>query len=148
MIECMDERQPAGGCGMNRLVIVRGLPGSGKSTLAKKLAAAFDMIHVEADMYFGDSYSFDARKLPVAHAWCQREVQSILESGKKAIVSNTFSRVWEMMPYVSMVDPTDLTIIRCEGEYGNVHNVPEATILRMKSRWEDYPIISCAEATE
>lgn len=133
---------------MNRLVIVRGLPGSGKSTLAKKLAAAFDMIHVEADMYFGDSYSFDARKLPVAHLWCKSEVSNALDRGRSVVVSNTFSRIWEMMPYVSMVRPSDLTIIKCEGDYGNVHNVPEVTILRMKSRWEDYPIITCAEAAE
>lgn len=55
-----------------KLVLVRGLPGSGKSTLAREMIA---------------SGTAEAATLAL---W----------SGKTVVVSNTFTKLWEMQPYL------------------------------------------------
>ena len=121
---------------MNNLLIIRGLPGSGKSTFARQIVKGLDYIHFESDMYFTNTkgeYVFDAEKLAIAHDWCFGEVQYFLQY-RGVIVSNTFSRKWEMQRYLDLPNPKQ--IIECQGQFGNIHNVPEDAILRMISRWE------------
>jgi len=121
------------------LIIVRGLPGSGKSTLATALKQRFGFKHVEADQYFvtesGD-YVYDSGRIKDAHAWCQEAVRSALEEGKSVVVSNTFTRLWEMEPYMEMGFP--YAVVQCTGEYDNIHGVPAVAISMMQKRWEDY----------
>lgn len=126
------------------LYIIRGLPGSGKSTLAKRLYI-FCLVdyHYEADMYFIDAegnYKFDPSKLKDAHAWCQEAVRGQIEGGYSVAVSNTFTQMWEMKPYLDMAEKLGytVTVITCEGDYGSIHNVPEEAIQRMKDRWEKF----------
>lgn len=118
-----------------RLTLIRGLPGSGKTTLAKTFAAR-GCAHFEADMFFGDDYQFEPSKLPDAHRWCQESAKAALDAGRDVVVSNTFSRVWEMQPYLSMT--SDVAVIHATGRFGNVHGVPPAAIERMAARWERY----------
>lgn len=118
---------------MSDLILIRGLPGSGKSTLAKSLGTHF---HLETDMWFefADGYRFDASKLPQHHASCQHMCASMLKS-RNVVVSNTFTQLWEMEPYFKM-GANKVTIITCEGTYGNVHGVPADKVAQMRARWE------------
>lgn len=119
---------------MPKLIIIRGITGSGKSTLAKKYT---DHKHFEADMYFleGGEYKFDVKKLGSAHKWCQEQVQQSLDEGYDTVVSNTFTRKWEMKPYINM--GYEYEIIVAEGEYDNIHGVPKTVIENMERRWEN-----------
>ena len=135
-----------------KLILVRGLPGSGKSRLAKSLVC--HPYHWEADMFFcrtfdqfGNEdgylgeYKFDATKLAVAHAWCLKMTAEFMEEGRTVVVSNTFSELWEGMPYMELAESRgwDLTVIRCLGRYKSIHDVPEKAIEKMRLRWQDYP---------
>jgi predicted kinase len=125
---------------MNRLILVRGLPGSGKSTYAAEQARQYGYMHLEADMYF-DVYFygvFKASELQNAHKWCQRITKQNLYYNT-VIVSNTFTQRWEMQPYFDMARELGAAteIITMTGNYGSIHNVPQATIQKMKDRWEE-----------
>ncbi len=119
------------------LILIRGLPGSGKSTLAKKFVG---FKHLEADDFFmhGDKYLYDPSKIKNAHIRCQSEAWLSLQQGVSVVVANTFSRKWEMQPYLDMCKELHIpyTIITVHGDYANVHNVPQAVIQKMKERWE------------
>lgn len=126
---------------MPTLTLIRGLPGSGKSTVARAMMLD-GFVHVEADMFFEDEYDnyrFDAARIGEAHEWCQEMTEEFMEVGLDVVVSNTFTRKWEMEPYMKLADKYDYTVvIRTEkGEYPNIHNVPQEVIDRMKARWED-----------
>lgn len=133
---------------MKTLVIVRGLPGSGKSTWAKQRLDDLSKngvkaVHLEADMFFDrdGEYKWDPKKLRDAHAWCQASAAKALSSVPVVIVSNTFSRIWEMSPYLEMAEwlGAEVEVIKACGEFGNIHAVPEKSIEQMRTRWQDYP---------
>jgi predicted kinase len=126
------------------LTIIRGLPGSGKTTLAKiirrkNLTTPAD--HFEADMFFERSgeYVYDQNLLPRAHKWCQDKTKAAMSLGRDVVVSNTFTRLWEMAPYMDLATEHGykLNIIECKGTFQNIHGVPEAVISKMKDRWEN-----------
>jgi hypothetical protein len=124
------------------LYIIRGLPGSGKTTVAGKLAP----VVVEADLFMvdeGGEYKFDPKKLGSAHAQCQAVTEQLLSHriAVSVAVANTFTRRWEYQPYIDMACryDTPYQIITCVGDpsWVSIHNVPAATLARMKERWED-----------
>ena len=118
------------------LVLIRGIPGSGKSTMAKAIArVGYD--HYEADMFF-EASGFNPEKLPEAHQWCQGEVRLSLEHGIPCVVANTFTRRWELAPYLDMASEMGVTVkvIEAEGSWQNVHGVPDAVVQKMRERWE------------
>ena len=130
------------------LYIVRGLPGSGKSTLAAQLApgAAF----ATDDYFYNDAgvYRFDAAKLREAHADCQQWAQAALSRGVIVAVANTFSRLWEMEPYLKMAAEREIPVTILEVQTPltddelaarNMHGVPADVIRRMRARWEKFP---------
>lgn len=127
--------------------IVRGLPGSGKSTLAKKLVKSrlkmdVEVVHVEADMWFSKDgeYKFDPTKLGEAHDWAKAELKSKVLEGTSVVVSNTFTRRWELDGYLEgLLDMADVIVIKAIGNYQNVHGVPDNAVEAMRGRWEDYP---------
>lgn len=127
------------------LWIIRGLPGSGKSTLAKELCEELSTCHwYEADMYFESfgQYFFDRNKIGEAHDWCQQSVVNAMhQHAPNIIVSNTFTRVWEITPYIEMArhNGYNINCITCTGNYKSIHNIPDEVYNNMKNRWEQYP---------
>ena len=119
------------------LVLIRGLPGSGKSTMAGVLASV-GYAHFEADMFFtvNGTYRFDASRIREAHAWCQQMTQNALERGERVVVANTFTRLSELAPYLSMT--RNVRVIEARGRWANLHGVPAETVRRMAERWEPY----------
>jgi predicted kinase len=124
------------------LIIVRGIPGSGKSTFAKKLAEKAHYVHMEADMYFIDpvtkEYKFDINNIMDAHAWCQTQTMYHLQRNWSVVVSNTFTTIKELRPYFDIAKNLGIvpTVLLAQGNFKNVHNVPEKTFQRMKARFQ------------
>lgn len=125
-----------------KLILIRGLPGSGKSTLAELLVRAMPgLAWYEADMYFTDEhgkYHYNKIALPSAHTWCLTATRASMHNGVGAVVSNTFSRQWEIQPYFDLAKEFGITpsIIECQSNFGNIHGAPDDAIERMRARWE------------
>jgi predicted kinase len=124
---------------MPKLTLIRGLPGSGKSTMARKIAIDTGALHVEADMWVDYSRRYDPDAVKRAHAICQSQARRALQYGGSVVVSNTFTRQWEMQPYLDMAHQygAQVEIITANGDYGSVHDVPESAIQAMRDRWEE-----------
>lgn len=127
------------------ITIVRGLPGSGKSTYAKVVQAASEntCVHVEADMFFvgeDGTYRYDPAKVKEAHEWGLSLATQAIEAGLDVVVSNTFTQVWEMQPYIDLAQTHHalLDAVVCTGAYGNTHGVPAAAVEAMRERWESW----------
>ena len=130
---------------MKSLILLRGLPGSGKSTLANVIKPMYCNAHIEADDFFLDhstgEYKFDASKLRLAHNWCQIQIQkSMMDEIPYVVVSNTFTREWEMEPYYELAKEHGYTVfsVIVENRHNgtNIHNVPEEKLDQMKKRFE------------
>jgi predicted kinase len=126
------------------LTIIRGLPGSGKSTLAKTISEKV----CEADQYFMvyGEYIFVPADIVKAHIACQKKVDSYLRAGVDCVVSNTFSKKWEIEPYIKLcekhgvdykiIDLFDAGLSDEQLFSRNVHEVPMHVIKAMRERWE------------
>lgn len=126
---------------MGTLYIIRGVSGSGKTTLAQKMAEERNCRHLEADMWFvrGDGeYVFDAKELPRAHRWCFNEACVELKYGQDVIVSNTFTRLWEMRNYIDFAIEcgAGVRIITCTARYQNVHGLSEEQVNKQSARFQ------------
>lgn len=129
-----------------RLIIIRGIPGSGKSTYAQKLVEELtsegkSVKHFESDMFFmkDGEYKFNTKLLGVAHKWCFDTVFNSFNENDTVIVSNTFTTMKELAPYMDRAKENgyDMTIYRMANEFQNKHGVPEETLQAMKERFVD-----------
>ena len=127
---------------MSKLTLIRGLPGSGKSTMARKIAIDTGALHVEADMWLDYSQPYTPEAAKRAHAICQSQARHGLIALDKVVVSNTFTRQWEMQPYLDMARHygAQVEIITATGDYGSIHNVPDNVIQAMRERWEEVDV--------
>ena len=130
------------------LVLLRGLPGSGKSSFAKHMWS--DFVICEADQFFYDSEgncNFDPSKLRDAHKYCRDRVETFMSDNEKnpqfypeIVVSNTFTREWEMDEYFKLAKKYDYQVVSLivENRHGNknVHGVPDSKIEEMRNRFE------------
>jgi hypothetical protein len=96
--------------------------------------------HFEADMFFMKDgiYQYDPTKIKQAHEWCQRQTFNALANGKSVVVSNTFTRLFELEPYFEMAKTFGIepNIIEATGNWPNVHGVPAEVVEKMRQRWE------------
>jgi adenylate kinase family enzyme len=121
----------------SRLIIVRGLPGSGKSTLARSIARELGYLHFENDHYFegADGYRYDFAKL--RQLWCIRKTsEALLVPSAKVVVSNVFHRRKHLKDFLAMT--SSVTVVECAGQYGSVHNVPQAHLDVFRDEWQPY----------
>src|SRR5687768_3587586 len=127
---------------MSDLIIIRGIPGSGKSTMAQKLLNSNEVdVHIEADMYHvvDGVYEWNAKNVHDAHIWCQNHTYMELANNKRVVVSNTFTTIKELKPYFEIAEKFNIVpkVIHCKGNFGNIHDVPEATLIKMKERFQE-----------
>ena len=117
------------------LYLVRGAPGSGKTTYAKTLGIAD---HYEADMWFDANGGYDPSKIKQAHEWCQNKAREAMEAGRPCVVSNTFTRLWEMSYYRAVAERLGYEVreVVMRGEWTNVHGVPKDKVRQMRARFE------------
>ena len=135
--------------GIQRVVLVRGLPGSGKSTYAqserfKGVHEFSPYRHYESDMYWIGSdgvYRFVLSDLRYAHEWCLDMTTTALEEGYSVVVSNTFTTLQEMQPYLDLAEDYGIVpdVIHCCGQFNSVHGIPKETFDLMAGRWEPFP---------
>ena len=134
------------------LIIIRGKPNSGKTSFANMLKGAGIVQHVfAADDYFealakelDSTYAevFSTERLHSAHSQCQENVKAALERNEAVAVTNTFSKRWEMQPYLSMAAEYDVKLVALTTERhqlfttSNDHETPDSVLERMHKRWQ------------
>lgn len=123
---------------MGKIILIRGVPGSGKSTMARKMAG---YKHIESDMFLYDdngAYLYSKERVEVAHKKCIELTRNAMEAGIDIVVSNTFTRMSEMQPYIEMAEEFGYTVdqIIADGNYQNIHNVPDDIVGAMRNRFE------------
>lgn len=120
---------------------------NGKTTYAKSIRTKYanqgvKSAHYEADDSMHDEngiYRFDSKKLKGAHEFCQACCDSAMFANVKVvIVSNTFTRKWEMQPYLDMAERYGYQVetVIMTGNYENVHGVPTKVVEKQKERFE------------
>lgn len=119
------------------LTLIRGIPGAGKSSLAWYISEGEIPVY-EADDFW-DERAFDPALLHQAHKECLANTDEALRIEGDCIVSNTFTTEKELKPYLDLAKKLDMrvTVIIVENRHGgkSVHNVPEATIEKMRNRF-------------
>jgi predicted kinase len=128
---------------MKNVILMRGVSGSGKSSLTNTLCNKIGNVSVSADDYFVDdlgNYNFDATKIHLAHADCQRKFLDFLKepSTELIIVDNTNLDILAINTYQSLAEKHGaiFTSIIVENRHGNesIHNVPSYVLDRQESK--------------
>lgn len=126
---------------MAQLHLVRGIPGSGKSTFVHKMFPS--IFHVENDMFHmhDGAYDWDKDNMPDAIAWCASMVETALEHGMDAVVSNTFTKCKFIEHYKKIAEKhgASFHVYRCIGQFKNVHGLGNALVDSFKKSMEDWP---------
>lgn len=124
---------------MKQLYIFRGLPGSGKSTHAHRVAS----LVVEPDMFRYNAsmqYKFNADKnSEVFDKATDLLVYAMRHLRMPAIaLTATFTKVERLRRFIKLGKKYGYSVIvvECYGDYGNIHNVPEDVIDRMRKEFE------------
>jgi len=120
------------------LIMVRGLPGCGKSSFAELLSRAIctaDDFHMR-----NGKYVWTYERAGAAHIWCQRKCQRFMKAqAERIVVANTSTTERELKPYYDLARQFGYVVysVVVENRHNgvNVHEVPEATLTKMKERF-------------
>jgi len=131
---------------MPNMHIVRGIPGSGKSTHAQYLSQRFHddsgIVCLETDQLFMDSgkYCFNIDNLGINHKKMLNIVSTFISSGADVIISNTFTTLKELKPYLELAGRSKYTVYIHDifTQYVSTHNVPKEVIEKMKKRFKPF----------
>lgn len=141
-----------------RLYIMQGASGSGKSTRAIEIKnelanqGIVSTIHSTDDFFYvkdkntGEMvYQWDGSKLSLFHAKNQECVRKSLTDGFSVIVDNTNIYACHVTPYVEMAISRGIPVVfvRCEGQFKNVHGVPDTQVEKMREKIEDLTVAKC-----
>lgn len=125
---------------MSKLILIRGLPGAGKTTLADRLMIEEDAMHFEADHFMENegTYEFNSLLLDAAHNWCLGQAIYNLKQGTNVIVSNTFTQIWEIEPYVfnAAILDCEVEVIHVVSQFKSIHNIPDIAFNSMRRRFQ------------
>ena len=122
------------------LIIVRGIPGSGKSSfselLGTKAICTADDYHVRNGIY-----EWKPERIGTAHDWCQRKCRRFMKKQvERIVIANTSTTVRELQPYMDLARQFGYIVysVIVENRHGgvNIHCVPEATLEKMKTRFD------------
>ena len=124
---------------MATLTIIRGTPGSGKSTYAKQ---HFNCLILENDMLhqIDGEYKWSARVMNFATQFVYDTTKAVLKNGRDVCVCNTFTKRKYLKLYKDLAEECNakFKVIRVNGDFGNIHNVPAETLKNMKEHFEDW----------
>jgi len=121
------------------LLNIRGVPGSGKSSVAQLFKTKAICC---ADDYFvhDGEYKWKSEDIGKAHEWCQRKCAKFMKKQiERIVVANTSTTERELKPYYDLARNFEYKIysIIIENRHGgvNIHGVPEATLEKMRARF-------------
>ena len=126
-----------------QVYLIRGIPGSGKTTHAKRVLHS-DVV-IEDDDFFTRNgvYRFVEAELPEAQAFALKRFSLAIADrnnrDKTISVCNTFSRRWEIAPYIEACKKAgvEFSVIRMDGTFENVHDIPEYKVHNMSESIEN-----------
>lgn len=125
----------------NMLFIVRGHPGSGKTTLGKEISF-LNFKHFENDNFFVKDgvYTFDFAHHQTAKDKCFNDTKQALEQGDNVVVTNTFTTLKEIKPFIELAkkNNTQYIVVEMFFNFDNIHNVPANVVNEKKQTFESY----------
>ena len=127
------------------LILLRGVSGAGKSTVAELFIDAHIISTDDFFMVDGE-YQFDANSLVENHMKCTAQADKAMNIAEAndvnhtLIVHNTFTKQWEMTPYMILAKKYHYTIhtLIVENRHGSnsIHDVPADSIKAQRDRFE------------
>lgn len=134
------------------LILLRGVSGAGKSTVA---GLFIDATIISTDDFFmkDGEYQFDANSLVENHMKCTIKAEQAMDAATRMIengaidmvkhtlvIHNTFTKQWEMTPYLILAEKYGYTvhtiIVENRHESQSIHNVPQASVDAQRERFE------------
>ena len=134
------------------LILLRGVSGAGKSTVA---GLFIDATIISTDDFFmkDGKYQFDANSLVENHMKCTVKAEQAMQAATKMVentsiemvkhtlvIHNTFTKQWEMTPYLILAEKYGYTvhtlIVENRQESESIHNVPQASVDAQRDRFE------------
>ena len=128
------------------LILLRGVSGAGKSTVA---GLFIDATIISTDDFFmkDGKYQFDANSLVENHMKCTVKAEqamnaasSVADAKHTLVVHNTFTKQWEMTPYLILAEKYGYTvhtiIVENRHESKSIHDVPQASVDAQRDRFE------------
>jgi len=127
------------------LILLRGVSGAGKSTVAELFIDA-QIISTDDFFMVDGEYQFDANSLIENHLKCTAKAEqsmhcAVVDNAKHTlIIHNTFTKDWEMQPYLVLADKYKYMVhtLIVENRHGSesIHDVPKTAVDAQRERFE------------